>query len=98
MVSRMDYIRKFDIDLEKEYYYAGEKLKGHVVVENIENLKVRGRFQGQKSKYCFKVIGNPIGHSIIKWKLTFQVGKTYPANNHYLSRSFGENCDSLHAL
>ena len=43
MVSRMDYIRRFDIVLDKEYYYAGEKLRGHVVVENIENLKVRGK-------------------------------------------------------
>lgn len=38
----MDYIRKFDIELEKEHYYAGEKLKGHVIVENVENLKIRG--------------------------------------------------------
>jgi hypothetical protein len=38
----MDYIRKFDIELEKQYYYAGEKLKGWVHVENTENIKVRG--------------------------------------------------------
>ena len=39
----IDYIRKFDIELEKEHYYAGEKLKGYVVIENTENCKVRGR-------------------------------------------------------
>ena len=39
----MDYIKRFDIELEKEYYYAGEKLCGHVVVENYENIKVRGQ-------------------------------------------------------
>ena len=39
----MDYIKRFDIELEREYYYAGEKVKGHIVVENTENLKVRGK-------------------------------------------------------
>ena len=43
MALKMDYIRKFDIELEKEYYYAGEKLKGCVVIENTENLKIRGK-------------------------------------------------------
>ncbi|XP_013414135.1 arrestin domain-containing protein 3 [Lingula anatina] len=38
----MDYIRKFDIELEKEHYYAGETLNGQIVVENIENIRVRG--------------------------------------------------------
>jgi len=38
----IDYIRKFDIELEREYYYAGEKVCGYVVIENMENLKVRG--------------------------------------------------------
>ena len=41
--NMMDYVRKFDIELEKEHYYAGEKLKGWVIIENSENLKVRGR-------------------------------------------------------
>ncbi|XP_064625332.1 arrestin domain-containing protein 3-like isoform X2 [Lineus longissimus] len=40
--SGMDYIKRFDIELEKEVYYAGEKLKGHVLVENIENIKIKG--------------------------------------------------------
>lgn len=39
----MDYMRKFDIELEREYYYAGERLKGWVVIENVENVKVRGQ-------------------------------------------------------
>ncbi len=39
---RMDHIKKFDIELDKDYYYAGEVLKGCIVVENVENLKVRG--------------------------------------------------------
>ena len=41
--NMMDYVRKFDIELEKEHYYAGEKLKGWVIIDNSENLKVRGR-------------------------------------------------------
>jgi len=38
----MDYIRKYDIELEKEQYYAGEVLRGWVVVENAENLRITG--------------------------------------------------------
>jgi hypothetical protein len=43
--SGMDYIKRFDIELEKEVYYAGEKLKGHILVENIENIKVKGKYR-----------------------------------------------------
>jgi len=39
---RMDYIRKYDIELEKEQYYAGEVLRGWVVIENAENLRITG--------------------------------------------------------
>jgi len=39
---RMDYIRKYDIELEKEQYYAGEILRGWVVIENAENLRITG--------------------------------------------------------
>ncbi|XP_064606638.1 LOW QUALITY PROTEIN: arrestin domain-containing protein 3-like [Liolophura sinensis] len=38
----MDYIKKFDLELDKDVIYAGEKLTGQVVVENIENIKVQG--------------------------------------------------------
>ena len=38
----IDYIKNFDIELDKDYYYAGEKVTGNVVVENCENFKVRG--------------------------------------------------------
>lgn len=38
----IDYIRKFDIELEREHYYAGETLKGSVVIENTENIRIRG--------------------------------------------------------
>ena len=39
----MDYIKTFDIELEKEQYYAGETLVGWVVIENTENIKARGQ-------------------------------------------------------
>lgn len=39
----MDYVRKFDIELDKDVYYAGETLTGKVVVQNIENIKVQGK-------------------------------------------------------
>lgn len=38
----MDNIKRFDIELEREYYYAGERAKGWVIVDVTENLKVRG--------------------------------------------------------
>ncbi|XP_071442765.1 arrestin domain-containing protein 2-like [Hetaerina americana] len=37
----MDYIREFDIRLEREMYYAGETLAGHVVLDTVENFKLR---------------------------------------------------------
>ena len=39
----MDYIREFDIRLEKEMYYAGEALQGDVLLDTIENFKLRGK-------------------------------------------------------
>ena len=58
--AMIDYIRKFDIELEKEHYYAGEKLKGWVVIENTENCKVRGtpRFSCCAPMLCHKVTVN----------------------------------------
>lgn len=38
----MDYIREFDIRLEKEMYYAGETLSGHVILDTVENFKLKG--------------------------------------------------------
>ena len=46
----MDYIRRFDIVLDRDYYYAGETLKGNIVVENMENIKVRGEVS-----YCWSL-------------------------------------------
>lgn len=37
----MDYIREFDIQLDKEYYYAGETITGNVILDTIENFKLR---------------------------------------------------------
>jgi hypothetical protein len=39
----MDYIREFDIRLDREMYYAGETLVGHVVLDTVENFKLRGK-------------------------------------------------------
>uniref|UniRef100_A0A914ECT8 Arrestin C-terminal-like domain-containing protein n=2 Tax=Acrobeloides nanus TaxID=290746 RepID=A0A914ECT8_9BILA len=38
----MDYITSFDIRLEKDVYYPGEPITGCVLVENSENIKIRG--------------------------------------------------------
>jgi hypothetical protein len=40
----MDYIREFDIRLEKEMYYAGETVYGVVILDTSENFKLRGTY------------------------------------------------------
>lgn len=37
----MDHISEFDIRLEKEAYYAGESIHGHVILHTTENFKLR---------------------------------------------------------
>ncbi|OWA49892.1 putative Arrestin domain-containing protein 2 [Hypsibius exemplaris] len=37
----MDYIRRFDIHLDREYVYPGQYLTGHVMIDNRENIKIR---------------------------------------------------------
>ncbi|XP_059468819.1 arrestin domain-containing protein 2-like [Neocloeon triangulifer] len=37
----MDYIREFDIRLEREMYYAGETVCGNVILDTVENFKLR---------------------------------------------------------
>lgn len=39
----MDYIREFDIKLDKEYYYAGEQISGTVILDTIENFKLKSK-------------------------------------------------------
>ncbi|KHJ98265.1 arrestin domain protein [Oesophagostomum dentatum] len=38
----MDYISSFDIRLAKDIYYAGERISGNVLLENTENIKIKG--------------------------------------------------------
>ncbi|CAD6196935.1 unnamed protein product [Caenorhabditis auriculariae] len=40
--SGMDYIQSFDIRLNKDVYYAGETIAGSVLLENTENIKIKG--------------------------------------------------------
>ena len=37
----MDYIRRFDIQLDREYVYPGQYLTGHVILDNRDNIKMR---------------------------------------------------------
>lgn len=37
----MDYIREFDIKLDKEFFYAGEQISGTVFLDTIENFKLK---------------------------------------------------------
>ena len=36
----MDFITKFDIDVEEEIYFAGDLVRGNVVLHLIQNIKV----------------------------------------------------------
>ncbi|XP_074603748.1 arrestin domain-containing protein 2-like [Brevipalpus obovatus] len=53
----MDYISEFDIRLQKEMYYAGEELCGNVILQTIENFKLK----------AIKVILRGKAHS--EWKV-----------------------------
>ena len=48
----MDYVQKFDIELEKDVYYAGEVIKGKVVVVTVENIKVKGENKCAFRPFC----------------------------------------------
>jgi hypothetical protein len=39
----MDYIKQFEIELDKDVYYAGETLSGCVLVQNTDNVPVANR-------------------------------------------------------
>ncbi|XP_033737483.1 arrestin domain-containing protein 3-like [Pecten maximus] len=41
-VHAMDYVKKFEIELDKDVYYAGEVLTGSVIARVTENIKVHG--------------------------------------------------------
>jgi len=58
----MDYIRKYDIELEKEQYYAGEILRGWVVIENAENLRITGT----SNRCCTNSLNRYYFESILK--------------------------------
>ena len=47
----MDYVQKFDIELDKEIYYAGEIISGRVSVITTENIKVKGKSQRRRDNY-----------------------------------------------
>lgn len=47
----MDYIREFDIRLDKEMFYAGEILEGHVVLDTIENFKLKSKLQNENNNF-----------------------------------------------
>lgn len=53
----MDYIREFDIKLEKEMFYAGEILSGFVILDTIENFKLRGKLKRLEEKRCDRKMG-----------------------------------------
>lgn len=38
----MDFIKGLDLDLEKDSYYPGETINGHVLLSCIANVKIRG--------------------------------------------------------
>lgn len=43
----MDNISEFDIKLEKDVYYAGEVMRGHVMLHTTENFKLRCKIRNQ---------------------------------------------------
>ena len=54
----MDYISSFDIRLSKDVYYAGETVAGSVLLENTENIKVKGRLESVCRDVVFRVFSS----------------------------------------
>lgn len=64
---RMECIRKYDIELEKEVYYGGETLKGCVVIENAENLRVNSKRACAYAFFFYKLyLSNIITASLLR--------------------------------
>ena len=55
--SNMDYIRKFDVQLERECVYPGQMLCGVVIMDNCENMKIRN------------IRANLRGKAHVEWKV-----------------------------
>lgn len=51
----MDSISTFDIVLEKDVYYSGDKINGTLIIETFESIKIRG-FQTHDDKIMIKCI------------------------------------------
>jgi hypothetical protein len=49
----MDYIREFDIRLEREMYYAGETVCGNVILDTVENFKLKGECKKSSQTFGF---------------------------------------------
>lgn len=64
----MDYIREFDIKLDKEYYYAGETISGIVILDTTENFKLRSKFSFQMTHHCIDLL-----HFIIIYSIAVRV-------------------------
>lgn len=57
----MDYISAFDIRLTKDIFYAGENVTGSVLLENTENIKIKGLFIDSPGWLGFQVFGSSSG-------------------------------------
>ena len=67
----MDYIREFDIRLEKEMYYAGETVYGVVILDTLENFKLRGKFIFTLCVRVHSVLFPLLEHYVFKCHFSF---------------------------
>ena len=44
----MDFITKFDIEVDEEFYFAGDTVRGHVALNLIQNIKATSVKVGER--------------------------------------------------
>lgn len=64
--STMDYISSFDIRLSKDVYYAGETVSGSVILENTENIKIKGESRANWTSAGIRVLLRGKVHATLK--------------------------------
>lgn len=70
----MDYIREFDIQLEREHFYAGESVCGNVILDTVENFKLRSTplFSNRTKKIILETLAIRVvlrGKAHAEWKV-----------------------------
>lgn len=84
----MDYIQELSIHLDREMYYAGELLQGHVYLETTENFKLKCKcvFMLYLYKCTYFVFWSNFQIQRVKPQLIFTVSLRNESEERHLTR------------